>query len=162
MAKIDKPALARMAMRYLIKSLTREEKLCILTDMLCPHPDGVRWWGGNGYGVAALDQGIYGHVTTLRRVADLWQKLQLLKCNMVSEQHAIRAILIEGLDDHDKAEIGLGQEAQADDEMPEPTVRKDQQSVNSLGADSRQMKLAVNSPSGKFAPVEPDPTGYSL
>ncbi len=45
MAKVNKLALARLALRYCVKDLTREEKLCILTDMFCPLRDGVRWFG---------------------------------------------------------------------------------------------------------------------
>jgi hypothetical protein len=163
-AKVNKIALARLSMRYLVKSLTREEKLCILTDMFCPIRDGVRWWGGNGFGVAALDQGIYGHVTTLRRVADVWQKLEALHCNMVEEQTAIRDMLLLELADQDKEEILGVTSGMPDDEMPEPTVKREPQSVNpQTGADPRQLKLAVNqSPPSKYAPPEADSTGYSL
>ena len=52
MANLNKLALVRMALRYTIKDLTREEKLCILADIFCPKRDGIRWTGQGGFGQA--------------------------------------------------------------------------------------------------------------
>jgi len=163
MPKINKLALTRLALRYVIKEASREEKLCILTDMYCPIRDGVRWWGGNGYGVSALDQGIYSHVTMLRRVADLWLKLEGLHANMVEEQRIIRDLCLEELTEADREEI-FGQPSKPallipEDELPEPKIKREPQPVNS---GPEQMRLAVGSSNGPYAPSDHSAKGYSL
>jgi hypothetical protein len=167
MAKLNKLALVRLALQVTMQDLTREEKLRVLADMQCPLRDGVRWWGGNGNGPGALDQGIYNHVTKLRIVGDLWQKLEaVLHANMFEEAKIVRAILLKELSDEDAAEIS-GQTRPPssdgmDDEMPDDlTVRRAPQATKPPAAE--QMKLAVNSPNpSKYAPPDDTRGGYSL
>jgi hypothetical protein len=163
MAKVNKLALARLAMRYCIKDLSREEKLCILVDMYCALRDGVRWNGFNGTGVNGLDQGVYGHMTTFRRISDLWLKLQAYGAVSSEETRIIRDQLLAELSDDDRAEI-LGSGASIADELiPEFGERRSStpEPVPAQG----QLKLAVNysnSPNGPYAPPENAKGGYSV
>jgi len=163
MAKVNKLALARLALRYCIKDLTREEKLCILTDMFCPLRDGVRWFGANGTGVNGLDQGIYGHMTTFRRISDLWQKLDALGAVRSEEMRIVRDALLAELPDEDRAEIlGLNGSI-ADEPIPELGERRPPAGPESAQG---QLKLAVNqrfnSDNGPYAPPETARGGYSV
>jgi len=167
MPKLNKLALGRLALRYTIKDLSREEKLRVLADMFIPIREGVRWWGGNGYGPQALDQGIYNHVTKLRIVADLWAKLDSLGVNQVEEARIIRDELLGDLTEEDRAElfgtsVARQIESLADDDMPAP-VLKAEPTRASMGA-PEQMKLAVGSrnPSNFAAPDATDNHSFSL
>ena len=79
MAKINKLALARMALRMTINELDQRELLCVLTDLYTggAGEDQPRWFG-NGVGTGGLEQGIYNHMTTFRRMANLWAKIMSL------------------------------------------------------------------------------------
>lgn len=163
MAKVNKLALARLALRYCIKDLTREEKLCILTDMYCALRDGVRWNGFNGTGINGLDQGVYGHMTTFRRISDLWQKLAAHGAVWSEETRIIRDLLLGELSEEDRAEI-LGSGASiADEPIPEFGERR---SSTPEGPGPVQLKLAVNqrydSPNGPYAPPEKANGGFSV
>jgi hypothetical protein len=81
MAKINKLALARFALRMTINQLDDRELLCVLTDLYTgggTEHDLPRWFG-NGGGTSGLEQGIYNHMTTFRRVSNLWTKLSALQ-----------------------------------------------------------------------------------
>jgi len=163
MAKVNKLALARLALRYSIKDLSREEKLCILTDMYCPIRDGVRWFGANGFGVNGLDQGIYGHMTTFRRISDLWQKLDSLGAVLSEEMRIVRDFLLGELSDEDKAEI-LGQKTGIADE-PIPELGERRSSTPEPVPAQGTLKLAVgcrDSPNGPYDPGGPKKDAYSL
>jgi hypothetical protein len=161
MDKVNKLALARLALRYCIKDLSREEKLCILTDMFCPLRDGVRWFGANGFGVGGLDQGVYGHMTTFRRISDLWLKLEAIGAVRAEEMRIVRDMLMAELSDEDRAEILGTNGSIADEPIPEFGERRPPgDTVPAQG----QLKLAVNyrdSPNGPFAPNEAK-GGYSV
>jgi len=165
MAKVNKLALARLALRYAIKDLSREEKLCILADMFCPLRDGVRWFGANGYGVGGLDQGIYAHMTTFRRISDLWLKLEAVGAQPSDEMRSIRDFLLGELSPEDREEIFGERAGIADEPIPEFGERR-----TSKAEDSPQqgaLKLAVNasrhqSDNGPFSPPEVKKDGYSL
>jgi len=162
MAKVNKLALARLALRYCVKDLTREEKLCILTDMFCPLRDGVRWFGANGFGVGGLDQGVYGHMTTFRRISDLWQKLTCIGAIPSEEMRIVRDLLLGELTEADREEIFGKQDGIADEPIPELGERR---AAQPEGPGPVQLKLAVNqrydSPNGPFAPESPK-GGYSV
>ena len=159
MAKMNKLALARMALRYCIQKLSREEKLCILTDIFVPLRDGVRWYGHNGYGAQGLDQGIYGHMTVFRQISDLWLKLQALDARPGEETRIIRDFLLGDLADEDREEILGTRESIADEPIPEFNERRSSQTE---GQQQTQLKLAVNSSNGPYAPPDPVKGGYSL
>jgi hypothetical protein len=161
MAKMNKLALARMALRYCIQKLSREEKLCILTDIFVPLRDGVRWWGKGGYGVSGLDQGIYGHMTVFRQISDLWLKLESLGARPGEETRIIRDFLLGDLADEDRQEVLGTRESIADEPIPEFNERRSSQTAD---VPQGQLKLAVNhnSSNGPFAPPEAVKGGYSL
>jgi len=160
-AKVNKLALARLALRYSIKDLSREEKLCILADMFCPLRDGVRWFGANGYGVGGLDQGIYGHMTTFRRISDLWLKLEAIGAVPHEEHRIVRDLLLAELTEADREEIFGKQDGIADEPVPEFGERRSSQPE---GNGPKQLQLAVgyrDSPNGPYAPPGKK-DGYSL
>jgi hypothetical protein len=109
MAKVNKLALARMALRLTLNELDNRELLCVLTDMYTPPPEATspRWYG-NGGGTSGLEQGIYNHMTTFRRVANLWTKIQNLSPDIKQETYAARDIIVKKLADRgvDLTEIG--------------------------------------------------------
>ena len=162
MAKINKLALVRLALRCTVEELSREEKLRVLADMYAPPlRDGVHWNGGpNAEGSQALDQGIYFSVTKLRIVADLWLKLRALGAQLDEERKIVRDALFNSLPEEDRHEVLDGRSVpQVDDDIPDvPQPKRDPQPAERQG----QLKLAVNSAPSKFAPPDPDPTGYSL
>jgi hypothetical protein len=101
MAKIDKLALARLALRHALLELDTCEKLCVLADMYIP-PDkekepGMPRWYGNGSGTSGLEQGFYGHMTTFRRIASLWSKIRGLSPDLKHEAFLVRDLLVESL-----------------------------------------------------------------
>jgi hypothetical protein len=75
MSNINKLDLLRSTIDTVMLSLTPEEKLCVLIDMVCPVKDEVRWNGINGEGSAVLEQGMYDSIIKFRRVAFLWKKV---------------------------------------------------------------------------------------
>ena len=113
MAKINKLALARMALRVTLNELDNRELLCILTDLYTggAEKEQPRWFG-NGLGVGGLEQGIYNHMTTFRRVSNLWGKIMLLtegdKEKIKQETYKVRDIVVKKLCDRgvDLTEIG--------------------------------------------------------
>jgi hypothetical protein len=164
MAKVNKLALARLALRYCIKDLSREEKLCILTDMFCPLRDGVRWFGHNGYGVGGLDQGIYGHMTTFRRISDLWLKLEGHGGKRDEEMIIIRNLLLGELSDEDREEILGVKNGIADEPIPEFGERRPPAGPEGVPRQG-ELKLAVNysnSSNGPYAPPENAKGGFSV
>jgi hypothetical protein len=109
MAKVNKLALARMALRLTLNELDNRELLCVLTDMYTPPPEATscRWYG-NGGGTSGLEQGIYNHMTTFRRVANLWTKIQSLSPDIKLDTQKARDIVVKRLTDKgvDLTEIG--------------------------------------------------------
>ena len=106
MAKINKHALVRLALERTFRELNAREKLCVLADMYAPptEKDGTKdanvpRWYGNGHGTSGLEQGIYDHMTTFRRVSNLWSKLMVLSPNIKEDTFALRDQLVAGLDD---------------------------------------------------------------
>lgn len=80
MAKVNKLKLARMALRMTLNELDQKELLCVLADMYASVADKEQpRWYGNGGGTSGLEQGIYNHMTTFRRVANLWGKIMALQ-----------------------------------------------------------------------------------
>jgi hypothetical protein len=77
MAKVNKLALARFALRMTVNEMDQRELLCVLTDLYTGGAEQPRWYG-NGSGTGGLEQGIYNHMTTFRRVANLWTKIMAL------------------------------------------------------------------------------------
>jgi hypothetical protein len=109
MAKINKLALVRMALRFTLNDLDNRELLCVLTDMYAaPSEATAPRWYGNGGGTSGLEQGIYNHMTTFRRVANLWTKLQTLSPDIKHETVMLRDIVVKKLGDRnvDLKEIG--------------------------------------------------------
>ena len=98
MAKVNKLALVRLALRETFKDLDKRERLCVLADMYVRSEDSPRWFG-NGQGTAGLEQGIYGSMTTFRRVSALWSKLVGLGADAKAETAALRDLLMSRLDD---------------------------------------------------------------
>ena len=98
-----------MALRLTLNELDNRELLCILTDMYAGggEKEQPRWYG-NGGGVGGLEQGIYNHMTTFRRVANLWTKLQKLSPDIKQETYAVRDLVVKKLNDRgvDLTEIG--------------------------------------------------------
>lgn len=102
MAKVNKLALARFALRLTINELDQRELLCVLTDL---YTGGVsaeypRWYG-NGSGTSGLEQGIYNHMTTFRRVSNLWTKIMALhggdKEKIKQETIRVRDLIVKRL-----------------------------------------------------------------
>src|SRR5277367_4594085 len=102
MAKINKLALARMALRYTLNELDNRELLCVLADLYTPgaEKETPRWYG-NGNGTNGLEQGFYNHMTTFRRVTNLWSKIMSLneedKDKMKFETQLVRDIVVKKL-----------------------------------------------------------------
>jgi hypothetical protein len=69
-----------MTLRLTINELDQRELLCMLTDLYTPVELQPRWYG-NGGGTSGLEQGIYNHMTTFRRVSNLWTKIMALLGN---------------------------------------------------------------------------------
>src|SRR5271157_423244 len=102
MAKVDKLALARMALRYTLNELDNRELLCVLSDLYSGGADKeLPRWYGNGNGTNGLEQGFYNHMTTFRRVAILWGKVMLLnegdKEKIKLETYRVRDIIVKKL-----------------------------------------------------------------
>ncbi len=135
MAQLNKLALVRMALRYAIKELSRQEKLCILADIYCPRPDGVRWTGVGGYGTSGLDQGIYSHLTTHRRISDLWLKLEAVGAKAGEETRIIKDFILSELSPENIAEMSVREVG--DDPLPEIDAKRPQQAAS----DPLQLKL---------------------
>lgn len=104
MAKVNKLALVRMALDETLKALDTREKLCILADLYAPlaSKDMPRWYG-NGGGVGGLEQGIYNHMTTFRRVSNLWAKVLSLigddENARKQETYRVRDLLVAALNE---------------------------------------------------------------
>jgi|GEM_PF-6452139 len=162
MAKINKLALVRMTLRHCIKELSLEEKLCVLADINCPLSDGsgIRWFGGvYGSGASGLDQGIYGHMTTFRRMCDLWTKLKDCGANLRDEEIAIRNLLWEEIPEPQRPDLlDVDSLNSADTPLPGSDSAKRPQAVVS---EPTQLKLAVNSYNGPYAPKDPK-AGFSI
>src|SRR5580658_5697936 len=106
MAKINKHALVMLALERTFRELNAREKLCVLADMYAPptDKDGVKddnipRWYGNGHGTSGLEQGIYDHMTTFRRVSSLWAKCMTLSPDIKADMAQLRDQLVAGLDD---------------------------------------------------------------
>jgi len=113
MAKVNKLALARMALRMTLNELDNRELLCVLADLYAGGADkALPRWYGNGNGTSGLEQGIYNYMTTFRRVANLWSKVMSLneedKDKMKYETQLVRDIVVKKLRDRgvDLTEIG--------------------------------------------------------
>lgn len=98
MAKVNKLALVRLALRETFKELDKRERLCVLADMYCKADDAPRWFGG-GEGTRGLEQGIYSSMTTFRRVSALWSKVVQLGVDPKVETVFLRDLLMSKLDD---------------------------------------------------------------
>src|SRR5271156_6672653 len=100
MAKINKLALARFALRMTVNQLDDRELLCVLTDLYTggAGADQPRWFG-NGSGTSGLEQGIYNHMTTFRRVSNLWTKVKSLtdEEGVKKETFKVRDLLVQSL-----------------------------------------------------------------
>jgi len=113
MAKVDKLALARMALRYTLNELDNRELLSVLSDLYSggAEKEQPRWYG-NGNGTNGLEQGFYNHMTTFRRVSNLWGKIMLLtegdENQRKQETYTVRDIVVKRLNDRgvDLKEIG--------------------------------------------------------
>jgi hypothetical protein len=103
MAKVNKLALARLALRETIIQLDVRELLCVLTDLYTGGVEGQPRWYGNGGGTSGLEQGIYNHMTTFRRVANLWGKiLTLVGTDETKRKHEtvrVRDLVVKLLND---------------------------------------------------------------
>lgn len=112
MAKVNKLALVRLALQQTLGALSTREKLCVLADLYVPptrdgeKDDSVPRWYGNGHGTSGLEQGIYDHMTTFRRVSNLWTKIKALSPDIKKETYDVRDFLIKSLTD---AQVDLGQ-----------------------------------------------------
>jgi hypothetical protein len=102
MAKVNKLALVRLALRTTLLQLDDRELLCVLTDMYTGGAvaDQPRWCG-NGGGTSGLEQGIYNYMTTFRRVANLWMKIIALhdsdKDKIKQETMRVRDMIVKRL-----------------------------------------------------------------
>ena len=104
MAKVDKLALVRLALHQTLIALDLREKLCVLADLYAGKieaSDLPRWYG-NGGGTSGLEQGIYNHMTTFRRVANLWIKVKSLtdEEGVKKETFKVRDLLVQSLNDN--------------------------------------------------------------
>jgi hypothetical protein len=106
MAKVNKLALARMALRYALSDLTATELLCVLTDMYVvptnddgTKNDSVPRWYGNGNGTSGLEQGVYNYMTTFRRIANLWSKILRLTSDQKQETYNFKDFVVTKLKD---------------------------------------------------------------
>jgi hypothetical protein len=105
MAKVNKLALARFALRMTINQLDDRELLCVLTDLYTgvSGADQPPRWYGNGNGTSGLEQGIYNHMTTFRRVTNLWTKISLLlggdKDKLKQETIRVRDLIVKRLNE---------------------------------------------------------------
>lgn len=109
MAKVDKLALVRLALDHTLRALDVREKLCVLADLYNkPSDDTVPRWYGNGSGTNGLEQGIYNHMTTFRRVSNLWSKIRTLTPDVRQETLRVRDLLVESL--NSEHQIDLPQE----------------------------------------------------
>ena len=106
MAKINKLALARLALRYTLSDLDSKELLCVLTDMYVPpmkedgsKDESVPRWYGNGSGPGGLEQGTYNYMTTFRRVSNLWSKILKLTTDQKQEVYNFRDFIVTKLTD---------------------------------------------------------------
>jgi hypothetical protein len=102
MAKVNKLALLRLALRKTIGELNTRELLCVLADMYTGDNEHPRW-NGNGGGPSGLEQGIYDHMTTFRRVSDLWAKILKIhngnKDASKQETYNVRDVVVSTLND---------------------------------------------------------------
>ena len=99
MAKVDKLALVRLALKTTIREFDTREKLCVLADMYTgtiPEHDVPRWYG-NGGGPSGLEQGIYNSMVTFRRMSNLWLKMKTLSPDIKLETYTVRDWLMESL-----------------------------------------------------------------
>lgn len=100
MARVNKLALVRLALRQTLLDLDKRELLCVLADLYAGNgeKEQPRWYG-NGGGTSGLEQGIYNHMTTFRRVANLWTKMQKLSPDIKKETYVVRDIVVKALND---------------------------------------------------------------
>ncbi len=106
MAKVNKLALTRLALRYALSDLTATELLCVLTDMyVAPTKDdgtkdeSVPRWYGNGSGPGGLEQGTYNYMTTFRRISNLWSKILKLTTDPKQETYNFKDFVVAKLKD---------------------------------------------------------------
>lgn len=113
MAKVDKIALVRLALKHTLESLDAKEKLCVLADLYAPPADKnqPRWYG-NGNGTSGLEQGVYNYMTTFRRVSSLWGKVMALTTDIKQETYMVRDILVQSLNDQ---KVSLPQEPEVNE-----------------------------------------------
>lgn len=103
MAKINKLALTRFTLRMTINQLDDRELLCVLTDLYTgsSSADQPPRWFGHGSGTAGLEQGIYNHMTTFRRMSSLWTKIMALhgddKEKLKQETMRVRDLVVKRL-----------------------------------------------------------------
>jgi len=100
MAKVNKLALARLALRTTLRELDTKELLCVLADLYAGTIDtnAPRWYG-NGGGASGLEQGVYNSMITFRRVSNLWMKISALSNNDKQETIAVRDLVVKELED---------------------------------------------------------------
>lgn len=113
MTKVNKLALARMALRLTLHELDNRELLCVLADLYAGGAESQQpRWYGNGNGTNGLEQGFYNHMTTFRRVSNLWGKIMFLTHGdtekLKQETYTVRDHIVKRLGDRgvDLTEIG--------------------------------------------------------
>jgi hypothetical protein len=98
--KVNKLALVRMTLHRTFNEMDTRELLCVLADMYAGAVDkdsqAPRWYG-NGSGTQGLEQGIYNHMTTFRRVTNLWSKMKLLSPDIKQETYGLRDYIVKML-----------------------------------------------------------------
>lgn len=103
MAKVNKLALVRLALRETLNQLDTRELLCLLADLYTGGIEGQPRWYGNGGGTSGLEQGIYNHMTSFRRVANLWAKILALvgtdEAKRKQETYRVRDHVVKLLND---------------------------------------------------------------
>ncbi len=100
MSKVNKLALVRMTLHRTFNEMDIRELLCVLADMYAGATDkeAPRWYG-NGSGTQGLEQGIYNHMTTFRRVSNLWAKMKALSPDIKEETYSLRDFVVRSLND---------------------------------------------------------------
>lgn len=107
MAKVDKLALVRLALKHTLQALDAREKLCVLADLYAPADKESPRWYGNGGGTSGLEQGVYNSMITFRRVSNLWAKMKALSPDIKQETYTVRDLLVQSLNE---SSISLPQE----------------------------------------------------
>src|SRR5271170_2453216 len=100
MAKVNKLALARMALRMTLNELDNRELLCVLADLYAGGADkALPRWYGNGNGTSGLEQGVYNYMTTFRRISNLWSKILRLTTDQKQETYNFKDFVVAKLKD---------------------------------------------------------------